>query len=69
MPLCGSQDWQLLRDRDDLPYKLFNLKNAPYEKNDLAQKLPKKFAELKKLLLNHMAKAKNGGLKKVLINF
>jgi arylsulfatase A-like enzyme len=50
-------DWKLVKDMPNTPYELFNLKNDPYEKNDLVKKNPQKFAELMIIMKAHLAKA------------
>ncbi len=39
-------DWKLLRSRPGAPFELYNLKEDPYEKTDLAQTHPEKVREL-----------------------
>jgi len=43
-------DWKLLRPTPNSPYELYNLKDDPYEKTDLAQAEPKIFRELAQAL-------------------
>ncbi|MDA7915901.1 sulfatase-like hydrolase/transferase [Verrucomicrobia bacterium] len=43
-------EWKLLQNSPFEPLELYNLKNDPEEKNDLAKKVPKKFNELSAVL-------------------
>ncbi len=49
-------DWKLLEPMPDEPYELYNLKTDPYEKNNLAEKRPKKYEELKAALQAQLEK-------------
>jgi arylsulfatase A-like enzyme len=43
-------DWKLLRPTPNAPYELYNLKDDPFEKKDLAQAEPRVFRELAQAL-------------------
>lgn len=50
-------DWKLLQNSPFEPYQLYNLKDDPGEKNDLAPKEGKVFAELSTALMKHIQRA------------
>ena len=51
-------DWKLVRDRNNKPLELYNMKDDPQEKKNLAKSNPEKYDELLKLVNAHMKKAK-----------
>lgn len=50
-------DWKLVRDRDNLPWELYNLRNDPGETKDLAVTNPEKLHELQRVMEAHMTRA------------
>jgi arylsulfatase A-like enzyme len=50
-------DWKLVRDRDNLPWELYNLRDDPGETKDLASVNPDKLHELRRVMDAHMARA------------
>jgi len=52
-------DWKLVRDKAGTPFELYNIKNDPYEKQNLAKQQPEKFKTMIKVLESHMTKAQS----------
>lgn len=52
-------DWKLLRNGIGKPLELYNLVDDPYEKTDLAQKLPQRLERMKILFAQEKAKDAN----------
>ncbi len=50
-------DWKLVRDRDTLPWELYNLRSDPGETRDLAAANPEKLRELRQVMEAHMTRA------------
>jgi arylsulfatase A-like enzyme len=55
-----DRDWKLMLNRNDEPYRLFDLKNDPYEVQDLAteKRYESVIADLKRTLVNHRAQTR-----------
>ncbi len=51
-------DFKLVRDKAGTPWELYNLKDDPYEKTDLAAKNPEKLKELVEAMQKHLKAAK-----------
>jgi arylsulfatase A-like enzyme len=50
-------DWKLMQNSPFEPYALYNLKNDPLEKNNLAKENPEKHRELVRALMEHVQRA------------
>lgn len=50
-------DWKLLRNTPFEPYQLFNLRDDPQEKNDLAKQEPQRYRDLSRALMRHIQRA------------
>ncbi len=50
-------DWKLVRDRDRLPWELYNLRSDPGETHDLAASNPEKLNEMRRVMEAHMQRA------------
>ena len=51
-------DWKLVRDQQERPYELYNIKDDLSEKTNLATIMPEKVGEMARVLQAHMARAK-----------
>ncbi|MBX3127792.1 MAG: sulfatase-like hydrolase/transferase [Polyangiaceae bacterium] len=54
-----ADDWKIVAFGDDRSFMLFNLKDDPWEKTDLAKDQPEKLEEMKKIYLEESAKIPN----------
>jgi arylsulfatase A-like enzyme len=52
-------DWKLVRDKAGTPFELYNIKNDPSEKQNLAKQQPEKIKMMIKVLESHMIKAQS----------
>jgi arylsulfatase A-like enzyme len=50
-------DWKLVKDSQKHKYELYNLKEDPFEKNDLSKDFPEKFSEMRKNMDSYLRKA------------
>ena len=50
-------DWKLVRDRDNLPWELYNLRDDPGETRDLAAAKPDQLREMRRVMEAHMTRA------------